>query len=126
MLPWVLLRDATPERQPDLFREESFVSVFAETAVTADSPERFVDSVGDFVNQTCWGTLAAGIMVPKSVRRNPEEAARVERLIDRLEYGTVSLNHWPGLAFGMMSCPWGGSPGSSLQDPRSGRNDVCL
>lgn len=119
-LPWRLLRDVDPERAPQLFDEESFVCVAAETARPAADAREFVDQVADFVNRRCWGTLGAGVMVHPSCRKQPGDRARFERLIDRLRYGTVAINHWPGLAFGMMSCPWGGYPGATLADPQSG------
>lgn len=119
-LPWTLLRDVDLRRDPQLFAEESFVCVTAETALPVADAQQFVDQVADFVNAHCWGTLGAGVMVHPASRRQNADQARLQRLIDRLRYGTVAINHWPGLAFAMMSCPWGGYPGASLADPQSG------
>ncbi len=123
-LPWTLIRGTDPQHHPELFHEESFVCVSGETAVEAASPDEYIAGVADVVNDNCWGTLAAGVMVPDAVRQSSEGSAAIQRLIEHLDYGTVALNHWPGLAFGMMCTPWGGSPGSSVEQPRSGRGWV--
>ena len=119
-LPWTLLRDVDPVRDAHLLAEESFVCVTAETAYPAADAHQYLDRVADFVNEQCWGTLAVGVMVPPSFRCQSGREGRLERLLGRLRYGTVAVNHWPGLAFGMMGCPWGGFPGGSLDDPQSG------
>jgi acyl-CoA reductase-like NAD-dependent aldehyde dehydrogenase len=119
-LPWTLVRGADPDGDTRLFQEESFVCVAAETALEAGTAEDFLDRVADFVNERLWGTLAAGIMVHPTFRQRPGNEARLQRCIGRLNYGTVAINHWPALAFVMMSCPWGGFPGGTLQNPRSG------
>ncbi|MEX0939391.1 MAG: aldehyde dehydrogenase family protein [Pirellulales bacterium] len=119
-LPWTLLRDADPQRDPHLFREESFVCVTAETALDAPDAETFVDRVADFANDQLWGTLGASITVPHDFRQKAGGEARLWRCVDRLRYGTVAINQWSGLAFAMMGSPWGGYPGATLADPQSG------
>lgn len=119
-LPWTLVRDVAPERDPHWFREESFVSVCAETALEAASEEDFLDRVAAFANDELWGTLGAGVMVHPQFRRRAGNEARLWRCVSRLRYGTVAINQWPALAYTMMTTPWGGFPGSSLYDPQSG------
>jgi acyl-CoA reductase-like NAD-dependent aldehyde dehydrogenase len=129
-LPWTLLEDTHPRSQPQLFREESFVAVTAETALGAAGPQEFLARAVDFANNELWGTLAAGVMVHPSSRRGRDAEHRFQIALARLRYGTVAVNHWPGLAFATMSCPWGGYPGSSLTDVQSGtgwvHNVYCL
>ena len=47
-------------------------------------------------------------------------AAALERVIERLRFGTVCINQFAGLAYLRMSTPWGGFPGGTLADPGSG------
>jgi acyl-CoA reductase-like NAD-dependent aldehyde dehydrogenase len=119
-LPWTLLRDVRPDEQPQLFREESFVGIVAETALEAATPVEYLQRAADFVNAQCWGTLGAGVMVHPQSRRSDTDETQFQSFLSDLKYGTVAINHWPGLAFGTMSCPWGGYGGSSLVDPQSG------
>jgi len=47
-------------------------------------------------------------------------APALERAITELRYGTVAVNHWPALGYGVGSLPWGGHPSASLRDIQSG------
>ena len=35
-------------------------------------------------------------------------------------YGTVAINHWPAVAYALMTMPWGGYGGGTLAEPGSG------
>jgi hypothetical protein len=48
------------------------------------------------------------------------DARRVELLCEHLEYGVVAINTWSALAYALGSVPWGGYPGATLAEPRSG------
>ena len=120
-LPWTLLRDVDPDEAPQLFQRESFVCVVAETALDASSGEEFLSQSIDFMNKRLWGTLAAALTIPDEVRR---QQVLFDDALSRLRYGTIGVNQWPGVAYGLMSPPWGGFPGSDLHDVQSGRGTV--
>jgi acyl-CoA reductase-like NAD-dependent aldehyde dehydrogenase len=119
-LPWTLLRGVTPQVSPHFFNEESFVCVAVETPLTADSDTAFLNRAVDFANQELWGTLAASLTLPSGFRKDPSREAALQSALGRLEYGTIAINHWSGLAFAMMSPGWGGVAGSTLDDAQSG------
>ncbi len=121
-LPWTLQRDTCIQDAPHLFREESFVCVFGETALAADSPEEFLRKAVSFVNEQMWGTLSAAVTVPDEFRKRA--ADDLNGAVDQLNYGIVGINQWPGVAFALMSTPWGGFPGSTLCDIQSGMGGV--
>jgi hypothetical protein len=117
-LPWTLLRDASPDESPHLFERESFVGVCAETALEADSPREFLAKAVEFVNGRLWGTLAAAVTAPAEFSlRSP---ADLDTALRKLRYGTIGVNQWPGVAYALLSPPWGGYPGSDLTDAQSG------
>lgn len=118
--PWTLVRDVHPERDRHFFTEESFVCICAETAIDAPDNFAFFDRACDFANERVWGTLAAGVMAPKLDRAHPTEVPRFWQAVSRLRYGTVAVNHWPGVAFATMCTPWGAYPGGTLLEPHSG------
>lgn len=121
-LPWVLLTDQTIDNRPDLFTEESFVCVAAETSLEAPDPEQFCDVATDFVNQRLPGSLCASVTVPPAFRRR--FAPALDRCVRKLRYGTVCLNQWSGLAYALVSPPWGAYPGETLSNARSGIGHV--
>jgi len=121
-LPWILLRDVHVESRPELFQEESFVCVAGETTIPANSDLEFLKGAVDFVNQKMTGTLAAALTVPSQFAKTQHR--ELEAAIDELDYGTVCLNVFPGVGFGLMSPPWGGSPRSTREDPKSGTGVV--
>ncbi len=119
-LPWTLLRDVQPDEKPQYFDEESFVCVLVEVALDAPTPESFFRSAVDFANQRLSGTLCAAVTHPAGFRSRPSQERLLQTGLGELRYGAVAVNHWPGLMYAMMSPPWGGFPGGTLADARSG------
>lgn len=121
-LPWTLRRGVTPDGEPHLFEQESFVCVAGETAIDAATPLEFLDKAVELANDRLWGTLAAALTVPDSLRK--KHPADLEAALTRLRYGTIGVNQWPGVAYGLMSMPWGGYPGATLSCVQSGMGFV--
>lgn len=119
-LPWTLLRNVDPKSDIPLFHSEVFASIAAEVPIDASSPEDFLTTATDFCNERLWGTLACTLSVPRDVRGNRVVSRVLDESIDRLRYGVVSLNQWAGLAFALMSPPWGGHPSVTARDIQSG------
>ncbi|MDA0283346.1 MAG: aldehyde dehydrogenase family protein, partial [Planctomycetota bacterium] len=119
-LPWTLIRNVNPEVDSPLFASESFVCVCAEVPIDAASPEEFLRKATDFCNEKLWGTLAASVTVPGRFGRKQATRRVLDDCTDKLRYGVVAQNQWSGVVFALMSPPWGGHPGSTLQDIQSG------
>jgi hypothetical protein len=123
-LPWTLVRDAEIGSSPQLFCEESFVCVCAETGLDAGDERQFLSRAVDFVNEKLWGTLSAALTVHPSFRRAEGGEAGFQDALARLRYGAIGINHWPALVYAMMSPPWGGYPIGTLADAQSGIGTV--
>lgn len=119
-LPWTLLRDVNPADSPLFCREESFVPVCAEMPLEAADEFSFLGRATDFVNDELWGTLCATLTVPSVFRRTSRGQSELQAAINRLRYGTVTINQWSGIAFAMLTLPWGGHPSSTIFNPQSG------
>lgn len=119
VVPPALIEGVDFRRRDDpLFRQESFCAVTAEVPLPEDDPAGFLFAAVRFCNQTLFGTLNAGILVdPRTERRlghNLDEA------VADLRYGSVAINHWPAVSFGLGATPWGAFPGHTLADVGSG------
>ena len=57
---------------------------------------------------------------PSDFRKDPGPRSDAAIGLGKLQYGTIAINHWSGLAFAMMSPAWGGVAGSRLDDAQSG------
>ena len=121
-LPWLVMRDVDRQQMPQLFEDESFVSACAEVQLDAESPEDFLETATDFCNAELFGTLAAAVTIPNDFRRQQPE--KVERALSQLNYGSVCVNQWPGLVYGLMTPPWGAAPDSDLTNIQSGSGNV--
>jgi len=121
-LPWMLLTDVNPKESPLLFAEESFVGLCAECTLPEENPDRFIEAAAEFANDRLYGTLCSAITIPTGFRKG--HGAVVERVIEKMNYGSVCFNQWPGLAYGLMAPPWGAAPGGDLRDVRSGIGTV--
>ncbi len=121
-LPWTLLTGQSIDVRPELFQEESFVCVCAESSLDAATPAQFITIASDFVNERVTGTLCASVTVPRSFRRAHFEL--FERSLSKLRYGSVCVNQWSGIAYGLTSPPWGAYPGATLRNVQSGIGNV--
>jgi acyl-CoA reductase-like NAD-dependent aldehyde dehydrogenase len=120
-LPWTVIRDVDSARADEpLFRIEPFCGIITDTTIGTADPVEFLDKVTGFCNDRLWGTLNASIMIHPRLERDATVGACLERSIAALRYGTVAINHWPGLGYGMVSTPWGGHPSATLRDVQSG------
>ena len=119
-LPWTFIRNVNPVERHPLLEGESFVSVCAEVPIDADNPQDFLAKAVPFCNERLWGTLAASMSVPFEFRRSAEQKSFFQSQIDQMLYGAVSINQWNAIQFALMSPPWGGYPGATLDNPLSG------
>jgi acyl-CoA reductase-like NAD-dependent aldehyde dehydrogenase len=122
-LPYRLMVDQHIEERPELFEQESFVPICIETALVEASPQEFLAAAFEFVNDRVFGTLCCSVSFPKSFRNDHPQVS--DDAITRLRYGSVCINQWSGLAYGLISAPWGAySGGGTPQDVGSGIGNV--
>ena len=120
-LPWTIVEDVDPRQRDDIcFTTEAFCSVLAETALPAGSPTDFLDRAVSFTNETLAGTLNATVIVKPANERDPSMARAVDRAVTNLRYGTVSVNAWAALGYGLSTLPWGAFPGNAPHEIGSG------
>jgi len=124
-VPWTLIHHLDPNQVDDIcFNTESWCGETSEVALSADSIVEYIDKAVAFCNERVWGTLNASIIVhPKSIK-DPAVADAVERAIANLRYGSIAVNHWAGLNYGLVTPTWGAFPGHPSDDIRSGRGIV--
>jgi acyl-CoA reductase-like NAD-dependent aldehyde dehydrogenase len=122
-LPLTLVGGVDPGDAADAcFTTEAFCGLMAETGIEAASPADFLDRATAFCNDTLWGTLGASIIVKQA--RDAAVAPALERAVHDLRYGSVCVNIWQGLAYGLTTTSWGAYPGHPDSDIQSGRGVV--
>ncbi len=119
VLPPALMPDLDPAARQDLaFTTESFCPIAGETALGGADAGEFLGRAVEFCNGTLHGTLNASIVLHPRTER--ELGPALERAISDLRYGSVAINHWPALSYGLGSTTWGAFPGHTLDDIQSG------
>lgn len=118
-LPWLFIPDVPLRRAELACQTEAFSPVLAEASIAALTPEEFMQRVVDPVNEEVFGSLSCAILAPA---HTPQQA--LDRCIAGLRYGTLCVNTWPGLAFGLGAPSWGAFPGHTLHDAGSGIGHV--
>ncbi|TWT61321.1 aldehyde dehydrogenase family protein [Rubinisphaera italica] len=121
-LEWRLLEDYPLDNESRLFSEESFLPVSIEVALNSETAERFLHSAVEFCNEGLYGTLSVAITCTNRFRK--EHRKLLFEQVDHLNYGSVCINQWPGLVYGLMTPPWGGAPDTNLNDVQSGQGCV--
>jgi acyl-CoA reductase-like NAD-dependent aldehyde dehydrogenase len=120
-LPWTLIPGLDPDARDEIcFETEAFCSVVAETRLPSHDAAAFLEGAVAFCNERLSGTLNATILVHPRSRRDPAVARALERALGKLRYGTVCVNHWAALGYGLGVTPWGAFPGHDPTDVQSG------
>ncbi|HTQ07825.1 MAG TPA: aldehyde dehydrogenase family protein [Polyangiaceae bacterium] len=117
---WALVTELEPSMHPACFEHEPFCAVLSEVALGGSDPLEFMAAVAPFLNERVWGTLNAMLLVPEAVTGDPTLARGLEATIRALRYGSVGVNVWPAVAYGLGTLPWGGHPSGTLADVQSG------
>lgn len=124
-LPWTLILNVDSDNpQEPIFSTEPFCSVLSETSLSAPDTASFLRAASAFCNDRVWGTLNVCLVVHPKTLKEPDTASAFDDAIAELQYGTVSVNHWPAVGYGLTVTPWGAYPGHSLEDIQSGRGIV--
>ncbi|MGC6417365.1 MAG: aldehyde dehydrogenase family protein [Bradymonadia bacterium] len=119
VLPWTLIPDCDSQNHAEIcFTEESFCGITAQTTLPGGDAGEFLRNAVAFCNETLWGSLNACIIAHPMTEKRYSDA--LEEAIRDLEYGSVAINHWPGLCYGMGATAWGAAPGHTLDDIQSG------
>ena len=119
-LPWALVRDLDADSNCPLFRIEPFCAILSEVALPCADPTEFLRAAVPFTNERVWGTLNAMLIAPDHVERDAALSRELDRAVVELRYGTVAVNVWPAVGYGLGTPPWGGYPGATLADVQSG------
>lgn len=120
-LAWALATGLDPGKSDDpAFRLEPFCGLMYEMGLDAADPAEFLGAATRFMNDQLWGTLNAALVIDPRTERKSHVATALDRAILELRYGTVAINHWPALSYGLASPPWGGHPSATLGDIQSG------
>ena len=122
VVPPTLAADLSPDDDGPAFGEESFCAFTVETGLAGADAADFLAAAVEFCNRRLHGSLNAGLVIHPRTRRQLGDA--VERAVDGLRYGSVAINHWPAMSYGLGSTPWGAFPGHPLNDVQSGRGFV--
>ncbi|MBI4613393.1 MAG: NAD-dependent aldehyde dehydrogenase, partial [Planctomycetes bacterium] len=118
-IPWTLIEGVDPSRADDVvFNQEAWCAVLAETALPARDPGEYLEAAAQFANNRLWGTLSASVLVDP--RTEARLGGRVDDAVARLRYGSVAVNHWSALAYGLVVTTWGAFPGHTLENVGSG------
>ena len=116
-LPWVFHVGLDRDREPRWLEREWFGPVAVETPLAGDSIDDFCSRAMAFVH-TLPGAPAASVTAPSGP--DAHAARRIDLPVEHLEYGVVACSTWSALAYSFGSVPWGGFPGATLAEPKSG------
>lgn len=122
LLPWAFIPNLPPHEENLCYSQESFCGVQAETAIDADGVPDFLKKATDFANDEVWGTLNAALIIHPNTAK--KYAQSLDKTIENLRFGSVVINHWPALSYGLGVTTWGAYPGHTYQDIRSGMGVV--
>lgn len=116
-LPYLLL-PVSADGEDYALREEAFCGVLAHVEIPGATADAFLENAARFANDRVWGTLSCTMLIDPATAS--AHAAALEKALETLRYGTIGVNVWGGVGFGLVTTPWGAFPGHTLDDVMSG------
>lgn len=96
-------------------KNEAFSPVLAIATVACESREAYPMAAARAVNEHVFGTLSCNVIYP-----DPKDEA-LDKVLNALNYGCISVNHWAALLYSNPLGVWGAAPGAyKTSDPGSG------
>ncbi len=118
VVPWTILPDVPPRPGEYALTQEAFCGVLAVTTVEGYDAPSFLAHAVPLANDVIEGTLSCMLLAhPASAC---EHGAALARAVADLRYGSVAVNVWSGVVFGIGSTTWGAYPGHTPRDIGSG------
>jgi acyl-CoA reductase-like NAD-dependent aldehyde dehydrogenase len=99
------LVELSSDKDSRLFREEAFCGMLGWVELESDHTEQFLGHAAQFCNKRLWGDLSCLLLIDTGTRRLYERT--IAQTLAALEYGTVGVNVFAGLAFASSVTPWG-------------------
>jgi hypothetical protein len=119
VIPWTTIFGVDHEDTDDIvFNKEAWCAVIAESPLPGDTPAEFLRTAVEYANEHIWGTLSAMLIVDPRVQE--ALGPTFEQAVADLRYGSVAVNCWAGLSYGLVYTAWGAYPGHTLDDIHSG------
>ena len=122
VVPWTIFPDVNPVPGEFAFTEEPFCGIVSITNLDTDSPVDYLQQATAFCNDHIWGSLSINLLIHDKTQKQHQSA--FQRAIQQLRYGTIAVNCWDGLNYGLVSPSWGAFPGHTLEDVVSGIGTV--
>lgn len=121
-VPWTIFPDVPAQAGEYALSAEAFCGVLAEVSLEATEPGEFLRQAVAFVNQQVWGTLSCTMLIDP--RTQQQLHLEMEQAIADLRYGTIGINVWGGVIFGLPALTWGAFPGHPASNIESGQGVV--
>ncbi len=123
-VPWTTIFGVDSQESDNIvFCEEAWCAVLAETALEVSEPDEFLRQATAFVNDKVWGTLSCSVIIHPSTQAALGPVVFEDHLAS-LRYGSIAVNHWAALSYGISATTWGAFPGHTLEEIRSGIGTV--
>jgi hypothetical protein len=118
VVPWTWIPGVAPSRNEYALQHEAFCGVLAEVALDCGAAGEFLPRAAAFANDEVWGTLSCVLLIdPVAAAAN---AQGLERAVADLRYGSIGINAWTGVNFGLGVTSWGAFPGNTREAIGSG------
>ncbi|HZN38945.1 MAG TPA: aldehyde dehydrogenase family protein [Planctomycetota bacterium] len=109
----VLTAERDLRTEAELSGYELFAPVLREVALPGDDVAAFLRHATAFARERCFGSLSAYVLGPPHVLA-PARAV-VDAAIEALPHGTIAINTWTGVGYGLGSTPWGVRPAAPIE-----------
>ena len=115
---WLLIH-MNEESEQYAIQNEAFSPVLALYKLSGKNQcDIFLPKAVSFVNDKVWGSLSCSVLFHDQLMKNHSET--LETAIADLQYGSVAINLWTSLVYGLDGCTWGAFPGEPLNNVASG------
>ena len=118
VVPWTILPNVPAQADEYALNNEAFCGVLAVTYVNANTADAYLTQAVSLCNDHLFGTLSCNMLIDPRTQKSSRSA--FHQALRDLRYGSIAVNAWSGVNYGLCSASWGAYPGHTLQNIGSG------
>jgi hypothetical protein len=122
-LPIIFAEGVNPDSNPQAFTAEIFGPILYHYELPSDGVPDFLEKTAELVNgPKIFGSLSLSVIIQPDTEEQHKQA--FQHFIRALEWGTVAINTWAGLANAFPFARWGAFPKHTPEDIQSGQGGI--
>jgi len=113
VIPWTLIPDVKISPDEYALKTEAFCGILSIVEIDTKDTSEFIQQSVEVCNSSIWGNLSCSLIVDPGTQKTYH--SEIESALNNLKYGSIGLNCWAALSYGLFTTTWGAYPEEEVE-----------